>query len=410
MAKRNEITVLKKGRSEFNLVGKAKVGDFTFKMDCQSANSDWIYNALNLGIECGQNGTIYAEAMGGYGSERENRVYAHGKKTDENGREIDDFTNKITIDWEDRQDEEILKEVGDLAFFVAGLEKDTEGKVVKRRFLSEYDFIQYIEETLQDGMVVNVKGSISYSVYNDNLQMKRKIKSIFLSQAEEKDYKATFTQTLLLEEGAVGKPDRETLLIPITAKVVESVKKYNDKKFEKSVAMPFTKVFNVKASKENLENIKRFLKHFAAKKKTVTKLTVEGIFTRESVATTEVTEKDIPEDIMELIEMGLMEKEEVLNKIAFKNGGGKAPELVLIQKPALKFIENDGQQIPQIDKEEKAYTEDDVDVNLIIEELATVIDEGLNEIIDEDKTINNTEESESDDEEEADDLDWLNEL
>ncbi|XZH99881.1 hypothetical protein ACSXEK_15730 (plasmid) [Clostridium perfringens] len=190
MAKRNEITALKKGRSEFNLVGKAKVGDFTFKMDCQSANSDWIYNALNLGIECGQNGTIYAEAMGGYGSERENRVYAHGKKTDENGRETDDFTNKITIDWEDRQDEEILKEVGDLAFFVAGLERDTEGKIVKRRFLSEYDFIQYIEENLQDGMAVNVKGGISYSVYNDNLQMKRKIKSIFLSQVEEKKARA----------------------------------------------------------------------------------------------------------------------------------------------------------------------------------------------------------------------------
>ena len=350
MAKKIELTPLKKGAAQFNLVGKAKIGDFTFKMDCESQKSDWVYNSLNLGVECGEFGTIYAESMGGYGSERQNKIYVHGKKTNEQGKEGDDFKNTYEIDWEDRKNEDILSEVGDMVFFKAGLEVGEDGKVITKKFISEYDFIEYIEQHLKDSTVVNVKGSLVYSLYNENVQLKKKITSIFLSKAEEKDFKATFTQTLLLEDGAVGKVDRETYLIPITAKVIDYVKEYDGKLAKRN--LPLTKVFNIKVSKEKLESIKKFLKHFAAKKKTVTRLTVEGYFTKAAVQTTEVSESDIPEDIMELIELGYMEKEEVLNKMAFKNGGGKSPELVMISKPAMKFIERDGQQLPMIDKEE----------------------------------------------------------
>ena len=40
--------------STFNVVGKAKVGDFTYKIDEHSERSKWVYNALNLGIDCGE--------------------------------------------------------------------------------------------------------------------------------------------------------------------------------------------------------------------------------------------------------------------------------------------------------------------------------------------------------------------
>lgn len=404
MARKIELTPLKKGKAEFNLIGKAKIGDFTFKMNCESQKSDWIYNSLNLGVECGENGVIYAESMGGYGSERENKLFVHGKKSDENGKEIDDFDNKFTIDWDDRKDEDILKEVGDMSFFEVGLETTEDGKVVKKRFLSEYDFIEYIQENLEDGMNVNVKGNLVYSIYNDTVQMKRKITSIFLSSLEKDKHKATFTQTLLLEEGAVGKIDRETLLIPITAKVVDYVKEYEGKLAKRN--LPLTKVFNIKASKEKLESIKKLLKHFDAKKKTVTKLTVVGYFTKGSVQTVETTESDIPDDIMELIELGYMDKEEVLGKMAYKNGGGKVPEMTLIQAPAMKFVQNGEQQIPTIDKEEKAYTEDDLDISLILEDVEEIKNEEENEEND-DLDINLDDDNGIDDD---DDNSWLDEL
>ena len=107
--------------SNFNLVGAAKVNDdYTYKIDQQSEKSTWIYNSLNLGIDCGEkNGVVYTEMLGGYSADGKNVIYAHGKKDDGS----DDFENQITVDWEDRFDEDILSSIGDLSFITVGLEK-----------------------------------------------------------------------------------------------------------------------------------------------------------------------------------------------------------------------------------------------------------------------------------------------
>ncbi|MBY6942942.1 hypothetical protein HYI03_18255, partial [Clostridium botulinum] len=106
MAKEIQLNKLKKGASTFNLIGETKIKDFTFKLDVESTktDSDWVYNQMNLGIDCGDEGIIYADMMGGYGTERQNQVYVHGTKEDENKRKQDDFNAKFTIDWEDRFD------------------------------------------------------------------------------------------------------------------------------------------------------------------------------------------------------------------------------------------------------------------------------------------------------------------
>ena len=67
------------------LVGEAKINaDYTYKLDERSEKSDWVYNSLNLGVDCGDVcGTVYAELMGGYGAERDNVVYVHGKEETE---------------------------------------------------------------------------------------------------------------------------------------------------------------------------------------------------------------------------------------------------------------------------------------------------------------------------------------
>ena len=59
-------------------------------------------------------------------------------------------------------------------------------------------------------MIVNVKGNIGYSEYEDNVSVKKEITSIVLSKVEdEADFKATFTQTILLDSNSIGKKDEE---------------------------------------------------------------------------------------------------------------------------------------------------------------------------------------------------------
>ena len=111
--------------SNFNLIGKPIINDFTFKLNEKSEKSNWVYNALNLGVDCGEaHGTVYAELMSGYSEENENRIYAHGKKDDGS----DDFEKQIIVDWEDRFNEDVLEEI----FGEVQDEFDEEEKYVKK--------------------------------------------------------------------------------------------------------------------------------------------------------------------------------------------------------------------------------------------------------------------------------------
>ncbi|EQC1535548.1 hypothetical protein ACY1J9_001379 [Clostridium botulinum] len=418
MAKELVLNPLKKGKAEFNLVGRAKVSDFTFKIDVESGkeDSDWVYNMLNLGIDCGEHGVIYADMMGGYGTERENVVYVHGKKKNENEKMVDDFKTKFTIAWEDRLDEDNFEQIGDMCFITVGLEKDEKDKTVYKRFLSQYDAIQYINDSLVDGATVNVKGNLKYQIYNDAVQVKKEITSIALSKAEEKDFKATFTQTLFLDSNSIGKPDKETGLLNIDAYILDFVKEYNNEKIIRMVNgkkkegcnLPLLKPFFVKTT-ENKEKLIKFLKLFKAKSKKVTQLTVEGYFSKGDLNTVEVSEKDIPDDIKELIEEGYIDKDEILNKIAFANGGAKKPEQMIINKPYIKMVGSGDNKLPNMDRITDLYTEDDINPFLIIEQLGTIKEEEKQDTneednIDVDKLI---EEEISEDEENND---WLSEL
>lgn len=418
MAKEKVLTKLNKKTSTFNLVGKAKVSDFTFKIDVESSkeDSDWVYNQLNLGVDCGKNGTIYADLMGGYGTDRENVVRVHGKNDD--GK--DDFKALFTIDWEDRQDEEILKSVGDLCFITVGLERGVNGKVIYKKFISQYDAIKYIQENIENDMVVNVKGNLEWSVYEEKVQVKKTITSIALSKAEEKDFKAKFTQTILLDSESIGKYDKDTNTIPIVGYVVENIRNsFNGKslihiengKKVKSMNLPLIKSFDFEVG-EDKEQAKKMLKVFKVKGKKLTQLTIDGIFTRGELNTVEVSEDDIPDDIKELIELGYVDKDEIVGQMALKNGG-KKPEKMVVIKPHIEYV-GDDMKIPKVAKIIDAYEEDDVNINMILESIGST---NIDEIVDESKTEESSKDDDLDKALENDELedikeddDWLNDL
>lgn len=369
MAKVKEKTPLKKENwvQNFNLVGEVKLNDYTFKLDEKSEKSDWVYNSLNLGINCGEkHGTVFAELMGGYGSERNNVVYVHGKKDD--GR--DDFDNSYQIDWDDRFEDSILEDIGDLCFSTVGLEIDSKEKTFYKKFLTPYDFIAYCHENLEDGMVVNVKGQIKYTVYNGNVQCRKEINSIALSKAEPKDYRATFTQTFLIDRDSVTKDsiDKDKGVLIVDAYVLEKFKEYNGwdltngGKVKGGLFVPLRKTFEYVLDMDKPELNAKIINKMFKVKKGVTQLTFEGEFI-ESGATVTATWDDVSDDIKELVELGMYTEEEALAKCTVN---GPKERRMIITKPTIRMVGDDDNKVPEIQRFEEKFAEEDLQLECLV--------------------------------------------
>lgn len=380
--------------SNFNLVGTAKVSDYTYKIDEQSEKSDWIYNSFNLGVDCGEKfGTVYCEMMGGYADERENVIYAHGK--DDDGK--DDFDNKLTIDWDDRFDEEIIESCGSLCFITVGLETTAKtNKTFYKKFLSAYDAIAYIQEHLEDGMVVNVKGNLKYSTYNDTTQVRKNITSIVLSKAEPEKFRATFTQSVLLDKASANLKniDKDRGIMYVDARVLDYVKEING--VEIKGQYPYPKQFEYAfPDLTNQEQVKKIMDKLFKVKKDVTQVTFEGQFI-EGGAVVQATLDDIPQDIKDLIDMGIYTEEEALARCS---SSGNREQHMILTKPFIKLVGDDKTPVMQIFA--NRYTEDDLYFDIPdVEDNAEENDNAKEDIDNEDDTETDSSSS----------MDWLNNL
>ncbi len=340
--------------NSFNLVGKAVINDdYTYKIDKNSEKSDWVYNTLNLGVDCGKYGTIYSEMMGGYGSERDNVIYVHGK--DAEGK--DDFKEKFTIAWEDRFNDDVLEGIGDLCFLTVGIEKDTKGKTFTMKFLSEYDAIAYVQKHLENGMIINVKGTLSYSIYEGKTSVKKKITSIYLSGKEDvEDFKATFTQTMLLNKDSIGKADKKKGIIPIYATVLDYTKMWGDKEVKCFIPIAKTFEYECDLSEENKEKLAKTLGQLFKVKKNITETTFYGNFYEGGAAIT-ATVEDLPDDIKTLLELGVYTEEEALKSCT--EGTSKERRMVLT-KPVIKMTGEEGSKKANVQRFDDRYTEEDL--------------------------------------------------
>ena len=341
--------------SNFNLVGRARINDNTFKIG-EVSDSGWEYNNLNLGVDCGEKcGTVYANMMGGFSRERKNQIYVHGKKADGS----DDWQNSFQIDWGDRFNEDLLDTIGDSCFIVVGLERTDSDKLFRNRFLSPYDAINYIKDNLENDDVITVRGNLKYSFYNNNVTMQRDIQSIFLSKAEPKDFRATFRQSILLNKESVNpKEDVDTELnrAKIHARVLDYIKEINGTEIKGNY--PFN--FNFDFDFENKKQFASFYEAVLKVTKDITQVNFEGEIIN-SGAVVQATKEDISDDLKALIDIGMYTEEEVLSKYASNNFERR----YVLTKPILRK-EGDGESakvVAQIFKER--YTEDELDVNAI---------------------------------------------
>ena len=406
MAKKERIELDKKEwTSRFTLVGEAKVNDFTFKMDQTSDKSDWVWNQINLKVNCGEKyGDVDCELMNGYGSERDNVVWVHGKNEDG----TDDFKNSYTIAWEDRFDEDILEDIGRQCFIRVGLEKTDKDKTYYKDFLTGYDAIAYIKEHLTDGMVIKVDGQLNYSVYNDNVQCRKEINSLVLSSATPDKYRATFVQTMLLDEDSCTKEslDKDKSVLTVDAYLLEKFKEFNgwdltDKGKTKGKFVPLRKRFEfavdltTDAGKKKIQAVLASDKMFKVKKGTVTQITFEGEFV-ESGAQVQATLDDVPDDIRELMEMGIYSEEEALARCATN---GSRERRMLILKPNTKKVGDEDNKVTVIAYTPNKYSSEDLIFDFLVPK---------NE--DEDEELPFKEDDDAASDSLDDDSDWLNAL
>lgn len=412
MAKNEEKMELKSGRSQWNFLGRAKVnGDYTYTIEQAAAHSDWVSNKLNLGIDCGSGNVVYTEMFGGYGVERENKVFVFGKKYDEEKqKDVDDYTNKYTIAWEDRFNEDILSEIGYGRFIRIGLEKiedkfnelkslliklkengkasmeeveidliksltkelkpyyesidlntkfnkNHKDRTITKLFLSEYDAILYIKEHLKDGMIVNTKGGFKFE-RNDMsgaIYVKKAIKSMFLNNVEEDHFKATFSQTILVDKDSIGNLDKEKNTYEINARVLSWTKMYNKEEVRQVVPMPVTFEFPMINTPEQTKKVMNYM--FKCKKG-VSEVIVEGNVI-EGAEVVAITEDDLPDDVKFFFQNEVFNEKQAKNASAIKTDREKR---LIIKNPAMKRHYDKEGNVTNVtmELEEDKYTEDDL--------------------------------------------------
>lgn len=387
MAKTKERKALKKGKAAFNLIGRVKVTDKTFNLD-NSYDSGWTDNSMYVGVDCGNGNTVYAEMRSGFFPDKDNVIRAYSKdEKDDAGK-----SKSVEIAWEDRLDESLYDSISDSSFLTVGVEKDVKDKTVYKKFLTAYDAVEYLNEHLEDGMIVNVKGTIGYSEYEGNVSTKKEITSIVLSKIDdEADFKATFSQTILVDSKSIGKKNDDKGTMELVAYVVDYVgkPKIDGEKIEVKKNVTYPKTFEV-AINENPEITAKMLQRFFKPKKgKITEITVTGNLV-EGGSTVNITEDDIPDDIKELIEMGLYSEEEAEKKIAV--GNGNRERRMIIVKPDITYVGTGDDRKPTVAFEDGKYDEDD----LYFYEQA-LLDAGAEPSSDDDTNSENKETSSEDD-------------
>ena len=387
MAKTKERKALKKGKAAFNLIGRVKVTDKTFNLD-NSYDSGWTDNSMYVGVDCGNGNTVYAEMRSGFFPDKDNVIRAYSKdEKDDAGK-----SKSVEIAWEDRLDESLYDSISDSSFLTVGVEKDVKDKTVYKKFLTAYDAVEYLNEHLEDGMIVNVKGTIGYSEYEGNVSTKKEITSIVLSKIDdEADFKATFSQTILVDSKSIGKKNDDKGTMELAAYVVDYVgkPKIDGEKIEVKNNVTYPKTFEV-AINENPEITAKMLQRFFKPKKgKITEITVTGNLV-EGGSTVNITEDDIPDDIKELIEMGLYSEEEAEKKIAV--GNGNRERRMIIVKPDITYVGTGDDRKPTVAFEDGKYDEDD----LYFYEQA-LLDAGVEPSSDDDTDSENEETSSEDD-------------
>lgn len=310
---------LKKGASNFKLVGKMVITPNTFKMESKS-DSGYISNKMYVGVNCGKGNTVYAQMFGGYYNDT-TKLFLHGKQTDPNNprRDTDDYGSQFEVAWGDRFNVDVLSTCGPACFVQVALEKDIDGNLRTQKFLSAYDAIRYIKDVTdkmsneeKDKLVVEIRGKIEYRYYAGKVNYQKNIDSVKISDATEDNYTASFTQTIYADKDGIGKIDMERKVLPLTVKVAEYVSKYKNVEIKETVPLEVEMELDANAS------VAPWLANNIKKSSGYAKAVILGKFV-ESGSTESFDITTLPAEVQKMIKDGILNEADVQRTVAAGN-------------------------------------------------------------------------------------------
>lgn len=340
----------------FEARGIITVTPDTFQTDLKGKNNtNWNYSRINMKMEDGKGGVFYLTASDGFDLVKGRTIYAN----------IKDSEGQMQIQFADRHNETILSQVDERSLIRIALRKvkNSDGKMVweYHNFLALYDAINFLKDRLQTGMKLYVRGRTRYSTYNDYLNKDYEIQAIYLLPEDENtELGFKFSQNVLLTSDSVDDSKFEDELVAnVKAKLY--LKKKKD--MYEVVTLPLV----IRATEETKENVRKMIdKFFKVDDDKVRRIRVEGKYNTGYIAS-QITEDDLPEEALELIELGLYNKEEVMKMYAQKT---KVDEMV-ITRPVI--IKDKNTNKPKVDYSDDEYTLEDL-INLVNEPEETVVE------------------------------------
>lgn len=335
MAKRLE-KELERGKAQFRVSGIVTVKDNTFPEKDEDGNlketvsekTGFSYMRAGFFIKANESQSAFVSLFGGHNPSQPEKDVVYATNAD---------TNETTkIKWNLRNNEEVLKPLADWSFVHVQLEKDEDGELIEKKFLSPVDAITYLSEHLKNGMDIRVTGTISYQEYNGEVQRTYNATRIVLNTPNSRgeiEHFAEIRQTYLLDNKSLSKDweqeiedkGRTTLSVWVPQYVGGTTKK----------VLPFAQELVVKLLKNDVDITKKFIKsRFIPNGDVVREInTIDTIVygVEEGKGQVEFTQ-----EVQDLIDMGFMDKEEVL--AADTTNGNRVDEIVF-KKPELKNVD-----------------------------------------------------------------------
>lgn len=391
--------VLKISRQNtFQFDGYAVVNENTFTINKTNQAGNWVHNALNLGVDCGEDGINYVSGMGGYNPTRDNLIYL--QQLDSDGKIMSREHSK-TINWEDRfsltdSDLALVPNQNKIRCY---LEKEGD-KTIEKVFVTMYDAIAYIKEHITDKMCIRVKGHFEYRPSEDGTEWysSHVLDTISVRDPEYSQPSSKIVLTALIDTETFGKPNVEERNIPLFVKTLAYIGKVGDKKYNQVCTVPLKLLldidsFNIEteAGQNKFKNYKNNV--FTAQKGEINEV---GLICKYSggAKKVEIKFEDLPKEIQQGITMGYIDQEEVMGKMAV---AGKAEKNLVFKSVDIVTKTVDETTMPVIRKEEKKYKASDmITFNDLVpiednssatsSNATTISNEVLEEVMDEDIT------------------------
>jgi hypothetical protein len=335
----------------FDIVGEISVDDKVFALNTKGKNNiNWTSNIFNPRIEGPNGASMFMRVQDGFDAVKGKTIYT---------RSVND--ESMDIQFKDRLNPAIASMVNDKSFikvFTNKVEKANENGITfmswdePRKFLTTYDAIDFLQKIMEMGKKYKVRiiGEVKYSTYNGKTQRNFEMKNIYIltnneEVGKERELTFNFTQNIIILKDAVEMDRFETENIAtVNAKLY--VRKAKD--MYELIDLPLT----VRAKEETKDICRRMLqKYMTVSGDTVRRINVEGIFNVGYVSGN-ITESDLPEQALELIEDGFYPKEEILKMYMRK----ERVDETLIRRPLIKMTDNGA----TIDMSEEDYTMEDI--------------------------------------------------